>query len=287
MTPPEHKHFDLVLKDMGDDGTFTMYAAAFGNVDRGGDVIEPGAFANLDEFLKDGWIALNHRAGDAAIGYPMSASQDDKGLLVTGRFHSTPEAQVVRTVAKERFDAGKTVKASIGYLVNDAAFEQRAGRTVRSLKSINIHEASFVNLPMNPAADVVAAKSLEIGPMDEQDTGLIAALKRAIGLDTKKGKAISAANHATLSEHADAMDASAKAMGDCHKDFKAKVKSFQDFLDGHKPGSSPDDDGDEKDDGESETMSAPPPQSKQQPPPPPSREEVAREFAVLQSVDVT
>ena len=51
------KSWQIEVKSVEDDGTFTIYAAVFGNEDRQGDIIEAGAFDNLDEFVKDGWIA--------------------------------------------------------------------------------------------------------------------------------------------------------------------------------------------------------------------------------------
>lgn len=153
------KSFAIELKELRDDGSFVMYALVFGNVDRGGDVIEPGAVVNLDEFVRDGFIALNHRASDLPVGYPTAAVQDARGLRVEGKFHSHPEAQQCRAVAKERLDAGKSVQASIGYLVVDAATEQRDGESVRSLKKIKVYESSFVNIAMNPQAGIVSAKS--------------------------------------------------------------------------------------------------------------------------------
>ena len=53
--------------------------------------------------------------------------QDSVGLKVSGAFHSTEEAQAVRTVVRERLAAGKAVKCSIGYSVDDAAVETRGG----------------------------------------------------------------------------------------------------------------------------------------------------------------
>ncbi len=156
---PARKSIELDLKSLDDDGSFVMYAAAFGNVDRGGDVIEPGAFVNLDEFVRDGWIALNHRQNDLAVGYPTAATQDTRGLRVEGKFHTTPEAQALRTVVRERLAAGKGVKSSIGYQTVRSRQAVVDGEPVRRLEQVKIYEASFVNLPMNPEADVVSAKA--------------------------------------------------------------------------------------------------------------------------------
>ena len=39
-----HKHFRFQIKSLSADGSFEGLAAVYGNVDLGGDVIEPGAF---------------------------------------------------------------------------------------------------------------------------------------------------------------------------------------------------------------------------------------------------
>lgn len=260
----ERKSFALELKELADDGSFVMYALVFGNVDRGGDVIEPGAVVNLDEFVRDGFIALNHRATDLPVGYPTAATQDARGLRVEGKFHSHPAAQECRAVARERLDAGKSVQASIGYLVVKASEATRDGKAVRSLEQIKVYESSFVNLAMNPRAGVVAAKSTPTpitppeGTVPHQtattdtpgtDAGILAGLKRLLGLETKKGAAISAANREKLRGVADAMDEHHKCgMEKCaelHKCVKAVkahheeglkiAESLRDFADSHEP----------------------------------------------------
>lgn len=307
MSKPETKSFDLAVKEVGDDGTFAMYAAIFGNVDRGGDVIEPGAFTNLDEFVKSGTILLNHRQDKAPIGLPLSAEQDTTGLKVTGRFHATPEAQAVRTIARERLEAGKEVQASIGYVADDYRLEQRGRQTVRVLEGVRVYEASIVNVAMNPKAGVVSAKSREARPMalDETERGLIAAIKRAVGLESKSGKAISAANHSELSRHASgmadtvanmqehhkAMKALCKKMGEEIGEYQEKHKGLMDFLEGHKPGPKdpPDDDDDEEEEEEEdERQDGKKPKAKSVEPPPtpkpegaPSRAEIAEKLAKL------
>jgi uncharacterized protein len=155
----ETKRFDAEIKAVTDSGTVELYAAAFHNVDRTGEVIEPGAFKNLGEFVTAGWLAINHDWDDLPVASIETATQDGTGLLITAKFHSTPEAQQCRTVVKERLDRGKAVKCSIGYRVLQDATEDRGGESVRVLKAIEIFEASIVNMPANPNAHVVGIKS--------------------------------------------------------------------------------------------------------------------------------
>jgi HK97 family phage prohead protease len=218
----EHKALNCEFKAAGDDGSFELYALAFNNVDRQGDLIVPGAVSNTAELVSDGWGALNHMNSALPVAYPESAIQDAKGLLVRGKFHSHPDAQAVRTVVTERMAAGKAVPCSIGYAVDDASYETRNGEPIRILKSIRVYEFSFVNLPANPAATVVSAKGLEADP------GWMAWLREKLGLESKRGRVVSAANHERLSGHAEAIGAAAK--------------DLRDFLDQHDPNKGPADD---------------------------------------------
>jgi HK97 family phage prohead protease len=195
----EHKALNCEFKAAGDDGSFELYALAFNNVDRQGDLIVPGAVSNTAELVSDGWGALNHMNSALPVAYPESATQDAKGLLVRGKFHSHPDAQAVRTVVTERMAAGKAVPCSIGYAVDDASYETRNGDPIRILKSIRVYEFSFVNLPANPAAAVVSAKSID--PPEAGSGWFEKVAEKVAGLlgwEAKKGRVVSAANHAKL-----------------------------------------------------------------------------------------
>jgi HK97 family phage prohead protease len=217
----ERKDFNCRFKALDDTGSFELYAAVFGNIDRQDDVIIAGAFKNLDKFVTDGWGALNHVQCDLPVAWIETAVQDEHGLKVTGRFHSTPEAQACRTVIQERMAAGKSVKCSIGYLIVDAAVETRDGRTVRLLKAIEVFEFSFVNLPANPEAGVLTAKSLhqstnETDAMtDTKGMNALEALKSLLGLSTKGRMS---AKSFTM------MKACADAMSEHHEEGQEKCK---------------------------------------------------------------
>lgn len=185
--------FDIKAVD-DSTGSFEVYANVFGNVDRADEVVAPGAFVNLPEFVKDGWGDVNHSWKDLGITLIDEATQDAKGLRVKGRFHSTPDAQSIRTKVRERMEAGKSVKCSIGYRVLSAAGEVRDGRPITVLKQIELYEFSFVNLPANPLAEVVGAKG-EVRLSD---------VNRLID-GVKAGRTLSKQNHKQLSELHDHM----------------------------------------------------------------------------------
>jgi HK97 family phage prohead protease len=218
-----HKSISLDEKAIGEDGTITLYCAVFHNVDLQGDVIVPGAFKNLDAFVKNGWGAVNHNnwGSDLGIAYIESAAEDAHGLKVVAKFHSTPDAQAVRTKVRERLLAGKDVQCSFGFRVLDAAQEVRDGKTITVLKAIEAFEFSVVNLAANPRAGVVTAKSAALGLMGIDDAqSLISAIKA--------GRTVSRSNHAKLAGWCSQLDEQGQAAIRMAAELKA-------FLDEHDP----------------------------------------------------
>ena len=61
------------------------------------------------------------------------------------------------------------VLCSVGYVVpfDGESYEKIDGKTVRRLSKISVYECSFVNLPANPEAEVVSAKSVFDFTLDE------------------------------------------------------------------------------------------------------------------------
>lgn len=173
---------DLRVTDKG-PGTIEGYRAVF-SVDHGGDLIVPGAFReSIPEFLSSGFTAESHDwKFSNAIGFPVDAREDDYGLFVVSQFHSTPDAQAVRTKAKERMKAGKKVGFSFGYSVEeydyidkhkyetelpryvkaaDLSYNLNMARRfpqVRLLKKVKMVEDSLVTKGMNPQAEATGVK---------------------------------------------------------------------------------------------------------------------------------
>jgi HK97 family phage prohead protease len=190
----QHKSFDLSIKAGDDPGGFVAYVAAFGNIDRAAEIIEPGAFKNLPSFAVDGWVGVNHDMGDLPVAIVETATQDARGLKLAARWHSTPKAQACRAVVNERLAAGKSVKCSIGYKVLDSFKDSVDGRPVTRLTALDLFEASIVNLPANPAASVIAAKS------HAEKVLTLESLQAWLDAETKAGRVLSRANHSKLRE---------------------------------------------------------------------------------------
>lgn len=148
---------EIKASDDSKNGSFEGYAAAFGNVDSWGDIINPGAFTKtLAE--RSGQIKLlwNHDMFGLPIGIPTSMVEDEKGLYVTASFSATQMAQDIRTLVAE----GAINSMSIGYSTVKSAWEELQDEYVRRLLEVKLYEVSLVNLPANPEATVTSAKSL-------------------------------------------------------------------------------------------------------------------------------
>ncbi len=134
---------------------FEGYGAIFGNVDRGGDVILPGAFTkSLGAHGRDGTLPQMLWMHDPKMvpGRWMAMSEDSAGLHVKGELADTTLGREMHTLL-----AMKAVRGlSIGYQTEDYGYD-RSGH--RQLKSVKLWEVSLVSLAMNPLASVDSVKS--------------------------------------------------------------------------------------------------------------------------------
>lgn len=187
----ERKFIDLKTLKVSNDGPGFIegYRSVFSVIDEGGDIVVKGAFADcLKEYLDSGFTAHSHDWDfDKAVGFPIEAREDDHGWFVRSQFHSTPDAQAIRTKAKERMEAGKQVGFSFGYAITDYtdiqakdyekelpnyvskdALEESLTKAkkfdrIRILKKVNAIEDSLVTAPMNKRAGATAVKSETTG----------------------------------------------------------------------------------------------------------------------------
>lgn len=160
----------LEIKSAKEDGTFTGYAAVFGNIDLGYDVIEPGAFKKA-KTTSDGMlrIAIGHRL-DQLAG-KASFYQDDHGLRVEGKL--SLGVSYVKD-AYELMKDGVLNGLSVGFniLRGGYDYEQRAGKDVRVIKAAELWEFSIVPFGMNPEALVDSVKAASIRDFEAQLRGL-------------------------------------------------------------------------------------------------------------------
>src|SRR5258708_5707119 len=109
-------------EDVTPDGTFEGLAAAFGNRDANGEIIDYGAFtktlAEASNRKASGgmlfWPLVWHHDHKDPIGSVTQAAQDRRGLYIVGKLDlATPQGQRAYTGMKEGYLRG----LSIGYKV--------------------------------------------------------------------------------------------------------------------------------------------------------------------------
>lgn len=160
----------LELKFSGDSvvsGFFEGYGAVFGNIDRGGDIIDPGAFKkSLDHMNTIGVDAVpmyyNHDRAGGSIGVWTEVCEDNKGLSVKGKLIGLDTEFGKMNLA--RLKEGAIRGLSIGYRVppGGSKYDEVKGKRCRRLKQIDLSEVSLVDDPMNPMAKVNFQKSMFI-----------------------------------------------------------------------------------------------------------------------------
>lgn len=154
--------FALEAKSLTEAGEFEGYASTFGNVDQGGDVVEPGAFIeSIVRTKAEGRVIpmLWQHDRREPIGVWQDMVEDSKGLFVRGKLlvEADPLARRAHALLKEKALGGM----SIGYIVPPGgAAEDERRRGVRRLKKVDLREISLVTMPMNTAAKVTSVKEL-------------------------------------------------------------------------------------------------------------------------------
>ena len=144
----------LEMKAFGDSGSFEGYAAIFGNVDLGGDVIERGAFKEIVKGRNGMVKILNQHSNRDPIGVA-EVQQDDKGLSFKGQL--ILEAASARS-AYALMKGGALDGMSIGYdVLEGGAKILESG--IRQLKALKLWEISPVTFGMNPLAGIDSVKS--------------------------------------------------------------------------------------------------------------------------------
>jgi uncharacterized protein len=168
----DNREIDFEIKSVDEAGSFSGIAAVFGNVDLGGDRIEPGAFRKTT-FEKGGKVPLflDHRT---PIGMAF-VNEVASGLNVKGRLNLDKEI-ARETLSDLRFyrDNGMPYGMSIGYRTIKSTREGE----VRVLKEIALEEVTVTISPMNLLARVQDVKRQGQGFAEEEfKAAFTAALK--------------------------------------------------------------------------------------------------------------
>ena len=188
----------------GEAGTFSGYASIFGNVDSGGDIVERGAFQQMD-LTRDGQVRVLYQHDPRLPIGKAKVKQDDTGLHF--------DAQLIMGISKAR-DAHEAMKAgildgmSIGYDVLDNGSEvTNAG--IRKLKALKLYEISPVTFGMNELARIDSVKQFRKGMTIREFEELL----RDAGFSANAAKSIAAIGFKEGSQSRDASE-DVKAMAE-------------------------------------------------------------------------
>lgn len=189
----------IEIKAFGDSGSFEGYAAIFGNVDLGGDVIERGAFKEIVKGRNGMVKILNQHSSRDPIGVA-EVNQDDKGLSFKGQL--ILEAASARS-AYALMKGGALDGMSIGYdVLEGGAKILESG--IRQLKALKLWEISPVTFGMNPLAGIDSVKQAgNITTIREFEDFL----RDAGGFSKAQAKDIAVGGWKTLNDRRDAGEA--------------------------------------------------------------------------------
>lgn len=151
------RDFDLEVKAVGDDGTFSGYGSVFGVTDSYNEIVAPGAFTeSLADIAAKGRplpVLWMHRP-DSPIGLWDDLKEDQRGLHGSGTLliDEVPDARKAHALMKKRVVSG----LSIGYWVRESSYDEKTG--IRMLTKLDLVEISVVTFPANEEARVEAVK---------------------------------------------------------------------------------------------------------------------------------
>lgn len=149
--------FNLQLKELGEDGTFSGYASTFGNKDQGGDIVMPGAFKKtLKAKGPKGIKMLADHNPKERIGVWTMIQEDAKGLKVEGRLLT--EKNNGRDAYVD-LKAGALDGLSIGGRTATETYDST--NRARLIKEFDLYEISLVSFPMNEEARVEQVKAAD------------------------------------------------------------------------------------------------------------------------------
>ena len=177
----------------GAEGVIEGYGSVFDNVDHGGDIIAPGAFAASLRGGRKVKMLLQHDPADVVVTWE-AVEEDAKGLRVRGRLLTS-----IRKGAEayELIKAGAIDGLSIGF----RTVKSMARDGKRVIMQADLWEVSLVTFPMNELARVDAVKAAE---MSERDLERL--LTRDAGLSRSVAQRLMAGGYNAVKAMRDAGD---------------------------------------------------------------------------------
>lgn len=149
--------FELETKEADDRVTISGYGSVANNVDFGGDLVEPGAFADAIKSGRKPKMLWQHDTR-SIIGTWDSLEENSRGLKVSGTILTklAQGAEAAILLREKAIDG-----LSIGYIAKEFEFKKSNSGMVRHIKAAELLEISVVTFPMNPKALVTDVKQLQ------------------------------------------------------------------------------------------------------------------------------
>lgn len=173
----ETKTIRAALKQAGEAGEFEAVIATFGELDRDGDIVEPGAFGD-----QSAPIAPAHDSMSVALGKVFRIEERGTEAVAVGKFNLDIEpGREWHKALKFDLDHPPSLQEwSWGYFPSKTRFEERDGDQVRILEKIDLIEVSPVQRGASIGTRTVTAKSLSVHKTETSDApfDLVANMRR-------------------------------------------------------------------------------------------------------------
>ena len=143
------------IRLVGDEGSFSGYAAIFDEPNSFGEIVAPGAFKKSLRERKASGVGLfwNHNS-DKPIGTWSSIEEDKKGLKVEGQLITEiDDGQKAHLLLQRKAVTG----LSIGFRTRG---DKRGPNGVRIITDVDLLEISLVTLPSASKARVTSVRSI-------------------------------------------------------------------------------------------------------------------------------
>lgn len=196
----EHKTLLFNLDEYDEEqGVFSGYASIFGNVDDGGDIVEPGAFTKtIAEGVGRVKILALHNDTWLPIGKPVELREDSRGLYLKAKISDTSMGKDIKVLLRD----GVLNELSIGY---DPVVFDYDENGIRHLREVKLWEVSIVTWAMNPLATITDYKAADTAQGAAQ-------IVREAEREVKEGRKISGARLKTLKDALETMKGAASAL---------------------------------------------------------------------------
>lgn len=177
------KNFDLegfeIKADDNERGVIEGYASTFGNIDRHGDIVEPGTFKGGRS--KVPIFALHDPSKAVGVGF---VQEDEKGLKIKMKLAVDSESDTLRERAREYYAMAKEgiiEKMSVGMIIQKSEWTKKKidGQEVpiRRIQKADLVEVSLVPIPANDQAKVTTVKHY---PVEDIERMINEAVEKAL-----------------------------------------------------------------------------------------------------------